>query len=98
MKQYKWFFLALIGFLFFLVVMGGIACNIGGLGDLRGNNAVIFAIFFALVSAASIVTLVIQTLIIAQTPGSKFGGILFVFALIFVGLFTIAYLSKQYCH
>lgn len=98
MKQYKWLVISLVGFLVFLMSIGSSGCNIGGTDDWRGYKAAILGIVIGIISAGSLVTLLIQVLKITQTPGAKFGGILFVFVLIFVGLVTAMSVSKQYCH
>ena len=98
MNQYKWLLLSFIAFLFFLGLGVALDCNIGGVHDWRGYKAAFLGVFLALGIASSIITFLFQTLKISQTPGSKIGGILFVFILIFVGLVMAIHFSKQYCH
>jgi hypothetical protein len=98
MKQNKWLYLSFIGFLSLLGLLAALDCNIGGVHDWRGNKAVFFGVSLGLLGSASIITLLIQTIKISQTPGAKIGGVLFVYALIFVGMVTVLQISKQYCH
>lgn len=97
MKQNKWLFLSVMGFLFFLGLGLAVDCNVGGLHDWRGNKAVFLGVSVALLGSMSIITLLIQTLKISLASGPKLGGVL-VYALILIGVVTTLHFSKQYCH
>jgi hypothetical protein len=93
-KNRKWLFISMIGLLVFLALMVASDCN-AEMRTWRGYKAVFMGLFLAGGGALSIITMIIQTLRVASTSRSKFGGISFVYDLIFISVVMALEFSKQ---
>lgn len=98
MKLDKWLILSFLGFLAFLWLLITVDCNAFGMLDWRGDKAAYLALSSLLLGVISIVTLMMRTLVLFQTPVSRLGGILLLFTLVFFGVVATLIFSKAYCH
>jgi hypothetical protein len=98
MQVDKWLILSLLGLMAFGGLLIAVDCNAFGMLTWRGNKAAYLAMSSLILGVSSIVTLTIRSLLFLQTPTSKFGGLLLVFALVFFGVVATIIFSKYYCH
>ena len=98
MQLDKWLIFSFLGFLAFLWLLISVDCNAFGMLGWRGDKAAYLALLSLLLGVISIISLMIRTLLFFQTPVSKFGGILLLFALVIFGVVTTIIFSKFYCH
>lgn len=90
--------ISFLGVLLFIAMIASVNCNYFGIRDLRGNEAVVTALFLGLGGAFFVVMFLISYF---GGPGISFGkyGSAWIFPLfLFVYIVTINHLSSQYCH
>ena len=95
----KWFLLSIAGFwLFFGGMVFCIACNIGGIRDLRG--LIVFApfLFFAIPAVISIVAMIVIYINIFKVTNSKGIKALGFYAFMIISVYMfIFYIPPHYC-